>query len=58
MKQLIRYLQGTQHTCLRLEPREMVQTGLLELDGRSDSGWARDSATRQSVTDIIAMYRT
>ena len=50
VKQLIRYLKGTQHTCLRLEPREMVQTGLLELVGRSDSDWAGDSATRQSVT--------
>ena len=50
VKQLIRYLKGTQHTCFRLEPREMVQTGLLELVGRSDSGWAGDSATRQSVT--------
>ena len=29
VKQLIRYLKGTQHTCLRLEAREMVQTGLL-----------------------------
>ena len=47
VKQLIRYLKGTQHTCLRLE---MVQTGLLELVGRSDSDWAGDSATRQSVT--------
>ena len=28
VKQLIRYLKGTQHTCLRLEPREMGQTGL------------------------------
>ena len=45
-----RYLKGTQHTCLRLEPREIVLTGLLELVGRSDSGWAGDSATRQSVT--------
>ena len=50
VKQLIRYLKGTQHTCLRLEPCEMVQTGLLELVGRSDSDWAGDSATRQSVT--------
>ena len=50
VKQLIRYLKGTQHTCLRLEPREMVQRGLLELVGRSDSDWAGDSATRQSVT--------
>ena len=50
VKQLIRYLKGTQHSCLRLEPREMVQTGLLELVGRSDSDWVGDSATRQSVT--------
>ena len=49
VKQLIRYLKGTQHPCLRLELREMVQKGLLELVGRSDSDWARDSATRQSV---------
>ena len=46
----MRYLKGTQHTYLRPEPREMVQTGLLELVGRSDSDWAGDSATRQSVT--------
>ena len=50
VKQSIRYLKGTQHTCLRLERREMVETGLLELVGRSDSDWAGDSATRQSVT--------
>ena len=50
VKQLIRYLKGTQHTCLRLEPREVVPTGLLELVGRSDSDWAGDSPTRQSVT--------
>ena len=37
VKQLIRYLKDTQHTCLRLEPREMVQKGLLELDSRNDS---------------------
>ena len=48
VKQLIRYLQGTQHTCLRFEPRGIVQKGLLELVGRSDSDWASDSATRQS----------
>ena len=47
VKQLIRYLKGT---CLRLEPLEKVQTGLLELVGRSDSYWAGDSATRRSVT--------
>ena len=48
-KQLIRYLNGTQHTCLRLEPRGMIRTSLLELVGRSDSDWVGDSATRQSV---------
>ena len=50
VQQLTRYLKGTQHTSLRLEPREMVQTGSLELVGRGDSDWASDSATRQSVT--------
>ena len=50
VKRLIRYLKGTQHTCLCLEPRKMVQKGFLELVGRSDSDWAGDSATRQSVT--------
>ena len=49
MKQLIRYLNDTQHTCLRLEPLGMVQKCLLELVGRSDSDWAGDSATRRSV---------
>ena len=57
VKQLIRYLKGTQHTCLCLEPRGMVQKGLLELVGRSDSDWSGDSAMRQSVWDIIAMCR-
>ena len=33
----------------------MIQTGLLELVGRSDSDWARDSATRQSVTGYLEM---
>ena len=50
VKQLIRYLKRTQHTCLRLEPSGMVHNGLLEPVGRSDSDWARCSATRQSVT--------
>ena len=50
MKQLIRCLKGTQHTCLRLEPRGMVQKGLLELVGRGDSDWAGDSASRRRVT--------
>ena len=49
VKQLIRYLKGTQHTCLRLEPRELVPKGL-QLVGRCDSDFAGDSATRQSVT--------
>ena len=49
VKQLIRYLRSTQHTCLRLEPRELVQTGWMEDVGRSDSDWAGDSATRQTV---------
>ena len=40
-KQLIRCLKGTQHTCLRLEPLGMVQRGLLELLGRSDSDLGR-----------------
>ena len=50
VKQLVRYLKGTQHTCFRLKPREMVQTGLLELVGRADSDWAGDFATHQRVT--------
>ena len=50
VKELIRYLKGTQHTCFRLESRGMVQKGLLELVGRSDLDWSCDSATRQSVT--------
>ena len=37
VKPLMRYLTGTQHTCLRLDPRGMVQKGLLELVGRRDS---------------------
>ena len=49
VKQLIQYLKGTQHTSLRLEPRGMVQKGLLELVGRSDSsvressGWTENA---------------
>ena len=54
VKQLIRYLKGTQRTCLlRLEPREMVQTGLLELVVTQIG-----PAIRQYTRDIIAMYRT
>ena len=40
VKHLIRCLKGTQHTCLRLEPRGIVQKGLLALVGRSDSDQA------------------
>ena len=50
MKKLIRFLEGTHNTCLRLEPHMTVQKGLLGLVGRSDSDWARDSATRHRVT--------
>ena len=50
VKQWIRYFKGTRHTCLRLEPHMTVQKGMMELDGRSDSDWTGDSATRQSVT--------
>ena len=39
-KQFIRYLKGTQHTCLRLEPRGMFKKVLLALVDRSDSDWA------------------
>ena len=46
----MRYLKGTQHTCLRLEACGMVQKGLLEHVGRSDSDWAGDWATCDSVT--------
>ena len=49
VKELIRLLKDTQHTCFRLEPCGMVQKGLLELVGRGDSDWADDSASRQSV---------
>ena len=52
VKQLIRYLKRHTHkTCLRLEPHMTVQKSVLELVGRSDSDFARDSATRQSVTE-------
>ena len=50
VKQLIRYLKGTQHTCLRLELDGTFQEGLLELVGRGDSDWTSVSASRRSVT--------
>ena len=52
VKQLRRYLIGTQHISLRLEPRDMVQQSLLEIVGRSDSDSAGDKGTRQSVTRL------
>ena len=52
VKQLIRYLKGTQHACLRLQPCGMVQKGWLELVGRSDSDWAGESARRRSCYGI------
>ena len=64
VKQLTRYLKGTQHICLRLEPCQMVQKGLQELVGRSDSDWVVTQiglAIRQHAKvsrDIIAMCRT
>ena len=53
VKQLIRNLKGTQHTCLRREARGTVQKGLLELVGRGDSDWAGDSATRRKCYGIL-----
>ena len=35
-----------------------VQKGMVELVGRSDSDWARDSATRQSVTGSLQCTRS
>ena len=51
VKQLMRYLKGTQHTFVSVLNRaKWFEKGLLELVGRSDSDWAGDSPTRQSVT--------
>ena len=50
VKQLIRYHKGTHNTCLRLEPHNLGQKGMIELVGRIDSDWAGDSSTRQSFT--------
>ena len=51
MKQLIRYLKGTRNTLVFVCDREqIVQKGLLGIVGRSNSDWAGDTATRQSVT--------
>ena len=52
VKQLIRYLKGTQHTCLLLEPREMVQTVVVTQIGPAIRPHAR------VFWDVIAMYRT
>ena len=50
VKQLLRYLKGTRNTCLRLEPHRSIQKGMLKFVGCSDSDWAGDSSTSQSVT--------
>ena len=48
VKQLIRCLRNTQHSCL--EPRGIVQKRLLKLVGRSGSDRTSDSTTRHNVT--------
>ena len=58
VKQLIRYLRGTHHTCLRLEPRGMVQKRFAEI--RLFVVFQIGSEIRQHakvLRDIIAMYR-
>ena len=58
VKQLIRYLKGTQHTCLRLEPRGMVQK---RFAGRSLVVVSRIGPTirqrAKALRDFIAMCR-
>ena len=39
-KPVSRYPHGTQHTCFRFQPREIVLKGLLEIVGSNDSDWA------------------
>ena len=59
VEQLIRYLKGTQHICLHFEPREMVQTGLLEFVGRgvvTQIGPAIRQHARV-LRDFIVMFR-
>ena len=48
-KRVVRHFKATQHTCLRLEPRGMVQKVFA---GTRWSAGACDSATRQSVTGL------
>ena len=50
VKQLMRYLKGTHNPCIRLEPYKSVQKGMIEIVGLGHSDWARDGATRESVT--------
>ena len=58
VKQLIRYLKGTKHTCLRLEPRKIVRQGLLELVGRGDSvGWRFGNAPKCYGTSLQCTER-
>ena len=58
VKQLIRYLKGTQHTCLRLEPRGLVQkvcwNSLVVVTQIGPT--IRHHA--KVLRDILAMYRT
>ena len=57
-KQLIRYLKGTQHTCLRIEPRGMVQKGLLELVGVVTQIGPASQQRTKALRDITAMCKT
>ena len=50
VKQLLRCLRSTQNACLRLEPHVSVQEGMIAHVGRSDSDWAGELSTRQTVT--------
>ena len=56
VKQVIRYLKGTQNTCLRLEPHNSVQKGMIELVGRGDRlGHTRQRA--KVLRDITAVCK-
>ena len=58
VKQLIRYLKGTQHTCLRIEPARNGSKKVCwnSLDVVSQIGLAIREHTKV-LRDIIAMYR-
>ena len=55
VKQMIRDLKGTQHTCLRIEPRGMVKNGVLELVGRKIGPAILERA--KASRDVNAMCR-